>query len=658
MMRLKILLLLLFIVCSSNVIAATPGDEVPIWLSQAAAAPVPVYDKDVPAVVLHNEQSITVSADGKITTLTSVALRILIREGRVFARAGETYLTNSGKVREMRAWLISPNGTVKKYGKDNIVDVIADVNDIYNELRVKSIDATNDADAGSIFGFEAISEERPLFNQDVWMFQNRLPTLLSRYTLNLPAGWRASSVTFNRESVEPTVSGSNYKWELRDLKPIRPEAASPEVRNLAPRIAVNYFLPDAVASPMSRTFDTWTEVSRWGTELHNPQAAVDENITTKAKQLTANATTEFEKIRAIAQFVQRLQYISIDIGIGKGNGYRPHAATQVLAKAYGDCKDKANLMRAMLKSIGIVAYPIFIYLGDATHVTELWPSPRQFNHCIIAIKVSDDTKADTVITHATLGRLLIFDATDEHTPLGDLPDPEQGSWALVVAGDQGSLTRMPVMPPEASQLEREAEVQLTPQGAITALIKERSTGQTAVEERRYFRQLSASGYKRMIEEWVTRGATTARVSRIEPVDDATSGRFGLDLEFTAAAYAQIMQDRLLIFNPAIVSRREELFLTEPSRQHPIVLESHAFSEKVRVKLPEGFQVDELPDPVKLETPFGTYKTSYEVKNGELLFARALAQRGTAIPAKDYQIVRSFYEKIRAAEQAPVVLARK
>lgn len=657
-MRLRILLPLLLILFASHTSIAAPGDEVPAWLSQAAAATVPAYEKDVPAVVLHKEQTITVGTDGKITTTTSVALKILIREGRVYASAGETYLTNTGKVKGMRAWLISPGGTVKKYGKDNIVDVIADVNDIYNEYRVMSIDATNDAEAGSVFGYEAISEERPLFNQDVWMFQSRLPTLLSRYTLNLPSGWRASSVTFNREKVEPVVTGSSYKWELRNLMPIRPEAASPEVRNLAPRIAVNYFLPDALASAESRTFETWTEVSRWGTQLHDPQAVADENITAKAKQLTANAATELEKIRAIAQFVQRLQYISIDIGIGKGNGYKPHAASQVLAKAYGDCKDKANLMRAMLKTIGIVAYPIFIYLGDATHVTELWPSPSQFNHCIIAIRVGDDTKADTVISHATLGRLLIFDATDEHTPLGDLPDEEQGSLALLVAGDQGTLARMPVMPPEASQLEREAEVSLSPQGAITALIKERSTGQTAVEERRYFRKLSASGYKQMIEEWVTRGATTARVSRIEPVDDATSGRFGLDLEFTAAAYAQIMQDRLLIFNPAIVSRREALFLTEPSRQHPIVLESHAFSEKVRVKLPPGFEVDELPDAVKLDTPFGTYTTSYEVKNGELLFARALAQRSAAIPAKDYQTVRSFYEKIRAAEQAPVVLARK
>ena len=61
---------------------------------------------------------------------------------------------------------------------------------------------------------------------------------------------------------------------------------------------------------------------------------------------------------------------------------------------------------------------------------------------------------------------------------------------------------------------------------------------------------------------MTRGATSALISRIEPVDDNVEGRFGLDVDFSADQYGQLMQNRLLVFNPAIVSRREGLFLTE------------------------------------------------------------------------------------------------
>jgi hypothetical protein len=628
---------------------AAGGDDVPQWLQQAAASQTPSYEKDVPAVVLQDEQVVTIGEDGRITTTTTYAVRVLVRAGRAFAQAAEFYQTDSGKVKEIRAWLIRDGVAVKKFGKDEVIDQAADLNDVYNESRVKMIDASDFADAGSVFGYQVVTESRAFFNQDVWTFQSRLPTLVSRYTVNLPVGWRASSVTFNHsQKVEPTVQGSAYTWELRNLPPIDPEPMSPSVTNLAPRIAVTYS-PASTAPSSSKTFDSWTDVSKWYTELSDPQVTLDDAIAGKARDLTSNAKTELEKIRAIARYVQDVQYISIQIGMGR---YRPHTATDVFAKSYGDCKDKANLMRTMLKAVKITSYPVLIFSGDPTYVREEWPSPTQFNHAIIAVAVGKETNVPTVIEHPKLGRLLIFDATDDNTIVGDLPFYEQGSFALVAAGDQGSLVRMPTTPPEANRMERQADVVLTRDGSITAKVKERSQGQAAVSERGIFRTLSRSDYTKAIETWITTGATSARISKVEPVDDRLEGRFALDVDFTAERYAQVMQDRLLIFKPAIVSRLEALSLTRASRKAPVVLKSRAFTESVRVQLPEGFEVDEVPDA------FGNYTATYEVKAGQLLFTRTLSMRAMTIPADQYSAVRSFFERIRATEQAPVVLAKK
>jgi hypothetical protein len=119
-----------------------------------------------------------------------------------------------------------------------------------------------------------------------------------------------------------------------------------------------------------------------------------------------------------------------------------------------------------------------------------------------------------------------------------------------------------------------------------------------------------------------------------------------------------MQDRLLVFKPAIVSRLNDLFLTKAARKHPVVLKSRAYTETVRVKLPQGFDVDEMPDALKLDTAFGNYASTYEVKDGQLIFTRTFATRAGTIPVEQYQSVRNFFERIRAAEQAPVVLAKK
>ena len=631
------------------------GDDAPAWLRQAAALTTPAYDKKVSIVVLVDESAMTVSDDGRVTTVSTYAVRILNREGRGAAVASDLYDTDMGKVREIKAWLIRPSGQVKSYGKDETIDQAAALNDVYDESRLKKIVAVEDVEAGAVFGYQTTSEVRPYFNQSVWYFQGISPVRSSRVTLTLPQGWRANGVTFNHANIEPTVSGTSYTWELHDLPPIEREPASPSWSNLAPRLAINYFPTEGTRAPASRSFDNWTEVSRWYSELSDPQAAPDETLAAKARELTTGAKSELEKIRAIGRYVQNIQYISIQIGIGR---WRPHAAAQVLAKSYGDCKDKANLMRSLLKAINIESHPVLIYSGDATYVRETWASPRQFNHCIIAIKISDDTQAATVVTHPKLGRLLIFDATDDDTPVGDLPDHEQGSYALVVAGDAGSLMRMPVIPPEANRLERVIEASLDGEGSLTASVRENATGKWAVSYRSEFRHESRSVYVKIIESWVTRGATAARVSKVEPRDNSVEGRFDLDVDFVAPAYGQLMQGRLLVFKPAIVSRRESLFLTEAKRTHPIVLESRAFTETVRVKLPAGWIVDELPDAVTLDTSFGSYKTTYEAKDGVLLFTRALLVRGATIPADQYESVRKFYERVRAAEGSPVVLAKK
>lgn len=636
---------------------AIVDDAPPTWMKQASAVNPPTYQKDVPAVVLHNEQQVTLGNDGKLVTVENYAVKILSREGRDYAIARAFYLSSFSKVRDMDAWIIRPDGSTKQYGKKNVVDVISDNDDVYNEGRVKFINASDDIDVGFVFGYTVITEDKPLFYQDNWSFQERLPTMLSRYTLSLPSGWKASSVTFNHETVAPQINGANYTWELRNLAPIPPEPRSPSVRNIAPRVAVNY-APENNAQAVNRAFADWTAVSNWATGLYDSQVIVDNAVAGKALELTANAKTELEKIKAIGSYVQNLQYISIDIGVGYGNGYRPRPSNLVLSRGYGDCKDKANLMRAMLKALKIEAYPIAIYSGDPEFVREEWASPSQFNHCIIAVKISDETKSPTVINHAKLGRLLIFDATDQFTPVGDLPDYLQGSFALIIAGEKGGLSQMPITPPEFNAWDRKVEVNLSGDGSIKGTIREHANGSQSTYARALFRSRSGSDFNKIIEGWLTRGATAASLIKLTPKDNQADAGFDLDVEFSAPSYGQLMQNRLLIFKPAIVSRTNSVDLTEKLRTHSVMLEAESFSETATFNLPTGFVIDEMPDAVSLDTPFGKYTTNYEAKDGKLVFTRKMVMNRTTVSVEKYNSVKDFYSKILAAEQAPVVLLRK
>ena len=655
MLSKALLMVIAFLTLSASAFA---GDTAPPWLQQASTIKPPAYEKTVKAVVLDDEESVMLDSSGKLITTDKYAVRILTKEGKKEAVAVAFYLSKYSEIKDMQAWLIAPDGKVTAYGKKDIVDRISDPDDVYDEGRVKVIDAKDAADVGYVFGFTTTVEDpRPLFYQDKWIFQDNLPTLQSHYSLTLPDGWKATSLTFNHAEVTPQVAGNTYSWELRDLPPIADEPMSPSFANLAPRIAVNYS-PADTSQAVNRAFADWTSVSKWASSMYDPQVVIDDNLAAKTRDLMNGAKTEMDIIRAIGAYVQKMQYIHLDIGVGYGNGMKPRPSNEVMSRGYGDCKNKANLMRAMLKVMKIDAYPIAIYSGDPNFVRKEWASPDQFNHCIIAIRVSDAVKGQTIIDHPKLGRLMIFDPTDEYTPVGDLPDYLQGSFALLIAGDNGGLIQMPVTSADFNAWNRETEVDLTGEGNISGVIRERVTGQEARFARDLFRSLSASDFNQMMERWLTSGATAAKISKLTPNDKQADAAFDMDVEFTAPSYGQLMQNRLLVFKPAVASRSNSVYLTEKTRKYPVVLESTSFNEKVTFNLPQGFAVDEMPDPVKLDTPFGRYSTSYDVKDGKLLFTRSLTMTRGTVAVDKYDDVRNFFSKIRDAEQAPVVLMRK
>ena len=158
----------------------------------------------------------------------------------------------------------------------------------------------------------------------------------------------------------------------------------------------------------------------------------------------------------------------------------------------------------------------------------------------------------------------------------------------------------------------------------------------------------------VVQSW---GAPGAAVSRIEAGDRNRVGFF-VDVDFIAAAYGRTVGQYLLVFKPAVVSERGLTYLNQTQRKYAVVLEADTYRETVEVDLPLGFTVDEMPDPVALTTPFGSYRADWRAKAGKLVFSRHLELDNAIVTPEDYASVKEFFDKMIAADQSPVVLARQ
>ncbi|PYV35151.1 MAG: transglutaminase, partial [Acidobacteria bacterium] len=190
-------------------------------------------------------------------------------------------------------------------------------------------------------------------------------------------------------------------------------------------------LADAPPPPVEiGSFQTWEEVGRWWEPLEEERAVVTPEIRAKALELTKGTTTDEEKVRAVYKYVAtQFRYISLSFGIGR---YQPHAALDVLDNAYGDCKDKHTLLEALLKAVGIQAYPALI--NSSRKVEPDVPSPAQFDHVISVVPLGD--------------RTVWLDTTTEVAPFGFLMVNLRDKQALVMPpGKPASLVTTPAEPP-------------------------------------------------------------------------------------------------------------------------------------------------------------------------------------------------------------------
>ena len=74
-----------------------------------------------------------------------------------------------------------------------------------------------------------------------------------------------------------------------------------------------------------------------------------------------------------------------------------------------------------------------------------------------------------------------------------------------------------------------------------------------------------------------------------------------------------------------------------------------------IQIPEGYVVDELPDPVSVDFGFASYQSKTELRGKMLHYSRTYTMRQVTLPAEKYGEVQKLAGVIAADEQSQAVL---
>jgi tetratricopeptide (TPR) repeat protein/transglutaminase-like putative cysteine protease len=559
--------------------------------------------------------------DGTYSLETTVRVRVQSQAGlQQFGLLKFPYASATSTMEVVYVRVIKSDNRVVQTPPENVLDMPAEITrqaPFYSDLKEDQV-AVKGLAIGDTLEFQSrVRVTKPLAPGQFWFsynFFNGGIALQEELQIGVP---RDRFVKVQSPKVQPTTAEEGayrvYTWKAanRERAPGKKASGSQEPED------------PQLPSVQLATFRSWGDVGQWFRGLAAPQAVPTAEIQAKARELTAGAKTDSEKARAIYDYVStKFRYIGISLGIGR---YQPHAAAEVLANDYGDCKDKHTLFAALLAAAGVKAYPALI--GSEGKIDPDVPSPGQFDHVITAVPQEKG--------------YLFLDTTPEVASFGHLLANLRDKQALVIPDSTPALlVQTPADPPFRSFFSFQADGALDDSGTLDSKMQMTFRGDVELIYRLALRQAGEAQWKDVMQQISSNlgfGGTVSDVTATSP--DAIDSPFHIEYSYNRRDYSDWSNKRIRppfppVYLPDVPDDAD-------NDAKPVKLGSpDEMSYQAALKLPAKSS-PRLPPPVHLEENFAEYRSSYSFSDGALHVERRLITKAREISPAQFDAYRKF-----------------
>lgn len=631
--------------------------------------PPPSAHPDAQAVVLLDEMRIDLhpGAQGEPVADVTEHKRVLLRKpgAEALAQIRVSYWRAFSEVRALRARTIDPGGKVRTFGADRAIDTMAQANAyfLYNDGRLRVLQV-EPAIPGTIIEWTATVRYRePRLFQFAQLFGDRFPVVAARLVVTAPRSWEIqhlvrqmgedlSSASAWAPRVEERGDLTSRIWESHDHAPLTSEDFGPGIDFRAPLVRVR--------------LASWTKAARKGDEAGNARITAPQDargLSVWLHDLVSSASQPTPEIAATAARVvadapedprvraQRLYswvrdhitYCYINVGYG---AWRPHRAADVLGHQYGDCKDKANLLKSLLAASQIPSRLAAIHNHQG--VPERFALPTvtgNFNHMILLVDLP--------------GGPVAADPTSRTTAFGQLPVSDQDADLLPISAEGSSIVRAPSSSEADNAEDLRLDLVLMSEGTAEGSYRLSSVGDFADRRRGQLLETGMGDRPQLVKKWVAPQAEEFSLGQLEQLDPPEtpmplrlSGRLRIERGLSRAGTMRLVRlaDLLPMWAPS---------LPAGPRQSPVVLRCRRQQRlELSLRLGTSQVVPEVPPEVALDSRYGSYRLRYERQGAALHVVRTLTLREQLVPPEGYRELKQFFDDILAAESRALVIEER
>lgn len=465
-----------------------------------------------------------------------------------------------------------------------------------------------------------------------WWFQApSVQTRISRWVV-----WAPKGTQFLEEGRGDYQSTTDDKgefvrraWSAANTPPVPTEPSMPTLSEVATHLSVS-------------TVPGWATFFSW-------EKALLQDAFRESPELEALAKTLFEGAKTKAEKVERIHaYLMTNIRYQQDYerhiaGVKPHAAPVVVARQYGDCKDKAVLFITLAAMADIDVHFALVRTRDAGPVRQKVPM-QQFNHAIVYVPKQDGLPE---------GRF--YDPTVDALDVDVLRHDDQGTVSLVLdpKHDRHYWQPIPYQTPETDHTLSATTLTVAPDGSAKGTMELTSHGRLGSLLRRGAR--NPKRFAQLMQQQVGRTFPGARLTGHTPVqveDVHQPAKVRLALEAPTLGRREGKELRL---KPPIAWSPQEYF-SLPERQHPVLLGAPRMLRwRVAFDLPSGARVKRVPKPSTIDSKCLTFERRVTQEKGALVAEQTVKMRCERIPTAEYAAHREQAEAMLRAMNDEIVI---
>jgi len=603
---------------------------------------VPELKENAKAVVRFERREFELKSDSKATEKVTYAVSVLNENGLAQANFME-YYNRFMQIGHISATVYDAEGAkLHRIKQEDILDLSASSGEAgYDDNRMKVFDPQT-KDYPFTIEYEFETDYNGLFNFPLWYLFKDYNVSVEKAEFVVKASKlddiRIKQRNLEVQPVESQEDNLNVKsWTISNYKARIAEPFSENIREYTPVIQL---APTVINfGGVKNEFQSWEDLGLFINVLNTGRDKLPEETVKKMQELTQDASTDYDKIKMIYEYMQnKTRYVSIQEGIG---GWQTIEAGDVNRLGYGDCKALTNYMEALLNAVGIKSVYTLVYAGDNARILDRDFPANQFNHVILCVPQAQDT--------------IWLECTSQQIPCGYISTFTDDRDVLLVEKEGGKIVRTKAYSQDDNQASRRVMVELDDAGNAMVDVTTRYSG-ICYDDMFPIFQMDKTDQEKYLRNRINipnfsllSYSHENSKKQIPHVDES--------LHLALRSYGSRIGSRMVIpLN--LMNKVDEVPAETPDRESGVIVRRSVQEvDTVVYRIPEGYKLEKVPDAVSISTKYGNYEASAVVDGNTIVYSRKLALLKGHHPSEDYPALRSFIAAVYKADQMKCLMVK-